>query len=47
MIQAALQGVLLQMKAQRSAQPLEDARAYLVPMVASYVNAVATGDVGA
>lgn len=45
MIQAALQGVLLQMKATKSAQPLEDARQFLVPMVSSYVSALASGDV--
>jgi TetR/AcrR family transcriptional repressor of lmrAB and yxaGH operons len=45
MIQAALQGVLLQMKALKSVQPLEDARHFLVPMVSSYVSALASGDV--
>jgi TetR/AcrR family transcriptional repressor of nem operon len=43
-IQAALQGVLLQMKATKSAQPLEDAKRYLVPMVSTYVSALASGD---
>lgn len=46
LIQAALQGVLLQMKTQRSSAPLDDARRTLVPMVASYVNAIATGEIG-
>jgi TetR/AcrR family transcriptional repressor of lmrAB and yxaGH operons len=46
MIQAALQGVLLQMKTMHSAQPLEDARRFLVPMIASYVSAIATGEWG-
>lgn len=45
MIQAALQGVLLQMKAVHSADPLEEAERTLVPMVTSYVAALATGDV--
>jgi AcrR family transcriptional regulator len=43
-VQAALQGVLLQMKASKSAQPLEEAKRYLVPMVSSYVSALASGD---
>jgi TetR/AcrR family transcriptional repressor of nem operon len=46
-MQAALQGVLLQMKASKSAQPLEDAKRYLVPMISSYVSALASGDVPA
>lgn len=45
-IQAALQGVLLQMKALRSSAPLEEARRSLVPMVASYVSAIAAGEWG-
>lgn len=44
-IWAALQGVLLQMKVAHSAEPLEEARRTLVPMVSSYVAALATGDV--
>lgn len=46
MIQAALQGVLLQMKTLRSNLPLEEARRTLVPMVESYVSAVAAGEWG-
>ena len=43
-IYAGLQGVLMLMKAQRSAEPLEEARRTLVPMVAVYVAALATGE---
>ncbi len=44
-IYASLQGSLLMMKAQRSAEPLEEARRTLVPMVSVYVAALATGEV--
>jgi TetR/AcrR family transcriptional repressor of nem operon len=43
-IWAALQGVLLQMKAAHSGEPLIEAQRTLVPMVASYVGALASGD---
>jgi TetR/AcrR family transcriptional repressor of nem operon len=43
-IYAALQGVLLQMKITRSRIPLDEARRVLVPMVNSYVSALATGE---
>jgi len=45
MLYAALQGVLLEMKALHSAEPLSEARRTLVPMVASFVAAIATGEV--
>ena len=45
MIWAALQGVLMQMKITHSEEPLEEARRVLVPMIASYVAALASGDV--
>ena len=45
MIYAALQGVLLEMKIARSVEPLREARRVLVPMVNSYVSALATGEV--
>jgi len=41
---AALQGVLPQMKAAHSGEPLIEAQRTLVPMVASYVGALASGD---
>jgi TetR/AcrR family transcriptional regulator, transcriptional repressor for nem operon len=44
MIWAAIQGVLMQMKIAHSSEPLEEARRVLVPMVASYVTALASGD---
>jgi TetR/AcrR family transcriptional repressor of nem operon len=44
-IWAALQGVLIQMKVVHSAEPLQEAKRTLVPMVASYVAALASGDV--
>lgn len=44
-IWAALQGVLIQMKIAHSSEPLNEARQTLVPMVASYVAALASGDV--
>jgi len=47
LIWAALQGVLLQMKVLHSPQPLREAKHTLVPMVAAYVGALATGEVGA
>jgi TetR/AcrR family transcriptional regulator, transcriptional repressor for nem operon len=44
MIYCQLQGVLLEMKATRSAEPLLEARRTLVPMVEGFVSAVATGE---
>lgn len=44
-IWAALQGVLIQMKIAHSGEPLLEAQQTLVPMVASYVAALASGDV--
>jgi TetR/AcrR family transcriptional regulator, transcriptional repressor for nem operon len=44
MIYCMLQGVLLEMKASHSAEPLQEARRTLVPMVESFVSAVATGE---
>jgi TetR/AcrR family transcriptional regulator, transcriptional repressor for nem operon len=44
-IWAALQGVLIQMKIAHSGEPLNEAKQTLVPMVASYVAALASGDV--
>lgn len=44
MIYVALQGVLLQMKISRSAEPIAEARRMLVPMVNAYVSAIATGE---
>jgi TetR/AcrR family transcriptional regulator, transcriptional repressor for nem operon len=44
-IYASLQGTLLMMHAQRSPEPLEEARRTLVPMISVYVAALATGEV--
>jgi TetR/AcrR family transcriptional regulator, transcriptional repressor for nem operon len=44
-IWAALQGVLIQMKIAHSSEPLREAKQTLIPMVASYVAALASGDV--
>jgi TetR/AcrR family transcriptional regulator, transcriptional repressor for nem operon len=44
-IYAGLQGALMLMKAQQSAEPLEEARRTLAPMVSVYVAALATGEV--
>lgn len=45
LIWAALQGVLIHMKLLHSEEPLQEARRTLVPMIASYVAALASGDV--
>lgn len=44
-IWAALAGVLIQMKVTHSAEPFEEAKRVLVPMIASYVAALSSGDV--
>ena len=44
-IYASLQGTLLLMRAQRSPEPIEEARRTLVPMIAVYVAALATGEI--
>jgi TetR/AcrR family transcriptional regulator, transcriptional repressor for nem operon len=44
-IWASLQGVLIQMQIAHSGEPLSEAKETLVPMVASYVAALASGDV--
>lgn len=44
-IWAALQGALIQMKITHSDEPLIEAKLTLVPMIASYVAALASGDV--
>jgi TetR/AcrR family transcriptional regulator, transcriptional repressor for nem operon len=44
-IWAAVQGALIQMKVAHSAEPLEEAKRTLAPMIASYVAALASGDV--
>jgi AcrR family transcriptional regulator len=43
-IYVSLQGTLLLMRAQQSREPLDEARRTLVPMVAVYVAALATGE---
>ncbi len=45
LIWAALQGVLIHMKLVHSDEPLQEAKRTLVPMIASYVAALASGDV--
>jgi AcrR family transcriptional regulator len=45
MIHLALLGVLLEMKASHSPEPLREARLTLVPMVDNFVSAVAAGDI--
>lgn len=44
-IWAAVQGALIQMKISHSAEPLAEAKRTLAPMIASYVAALASGDV--